>query len=126
MHYAVEGHSIVGMRALLLPMNALCRIVEIGCTIFEIRAGCLYLAGKGVYLAAVRKHTCLAALAKSWWTDSPNCSADEPLQSDRRYYENSTLSIVSNSLRPRVSGRCHAAADASTEHPANTADGAPQ
>ena len=29
-----------------LPMNALCRIVEIGCTISEIRADCLYLAGK--------------------------------------------------------------------------------
>ena len=46
MHYAVEGHTILELRALYLPMNALCRIVEIGCTISEIRADCLYLAGK--------------------------------------------------------------------------------
>ena len=46
MHYAVEGHTILELRALCLPMNALCRIVEIGCTISEIRADCLYLAGK--------------------------------------------------------------------------------
>ena len=47
MHYAVEGHTILELRALCLPMNALCRIVEIGCTISQIRADCLYLAGKG-------------------------------------------------------------------------------
>ena len=41
MHYAVEAHSIVEMYALFLPINALCRIVEIGCTISEIRADCL-------------------------------------------------------------------------------------
>ena len=46
MHYAVEGHTILELRALYLPMNALCRIVEIGCTISEIHADCLYLAGK--------------------------------------------------------------------------------
>ena len=54
MHYAVEGHTIVELRALCLPMNALCRIVEIGCTISEIRADCLYLAGKGVVLASLK------------------------------------------------------------------------
>ena len=46
MHYAVEAHTIVEIYALFLPMNALCRIAEIGCTIPEIRADCLYLAGK--------------------------------------------------------------------------------
>ena len=48
MHYAVEAHTIVEIYALFLPMNALCRIVEIGCTISEIRTDCLYLDGKKV------------------------------------------------------------------------------
>ena len=46
MHYAVEAHTNVDIYALFLPMNALCRVVEIGCTISEIRADCLYFAGK--------------------------------------------------------------------------------
>ena len=48
MHYAVEGHTIVELRALCPPMNALCRIVEIGCTISELRADCPILPKKGV------------------------------------------------------------------------------
>ena len=40
MRYAVEGHAIVEICALFLPMNALCRIIEIGCTICEIGADC--------------------------------------------------------------------------------------
>ena len=43
---AVEAHAIVEIYALFPSMNALCRIVEIGCTISEIRADCLYLDGK--------------------------------------------------------------------------------
>ena len=38
MHDAVEGHTFVELRALCLPMNLLCRIVEIGYTISEMRA----------------------------------------------------------------------------------------
>ena len=49
MHYAVEGHTILELRAQCLPMNALYRIVEIGCTVSEIRADYLHLAGKKVY-----------------------------------------------------------------------------
>ena len=41
MHDAVEAHTIVEIYALFLPMSALCRIVEIGRTISEIRADCL-------------------------------------------------------------------------------------
>ena len=47
MHYAVEGLTIFELRALCLPMNALCRIVEMGCTVSDMRADCLYLTGKG-------------------------------------------------------------------------------
>ena len=56
MHYAVEGimnstgagsiGAIVEICAMFLLMNALCRVVVIGCTISEIRADCLYLAGR--------------------------------------------------------------------------------
>ena len=46
MHYAVEGHTIVEICALFLPMSALCRIIEIGGTFSEIRADCLYLVRK--------------------------------------------------------------------------------
>ena len=46
MHYAVEGHAIVELRALYLPMNTMSRIVEICCTVSDMRADCLYLARK--------------------------------------------------------------------------------
>ena len=51
MHYAVGAHTIVELHGLYLPMNALSRIVEIGRTVSEMRADCLYLAGKGVDLS---------------------------------------------------------------------------
>ena len=46
MHYAVEAHAMLEIYALFLPVNELCRIVVIGCTISEICADCLYFDAK--------------------------------------------------------------------------------
>ena len=48
MHYAVDGYTIVEICVAFLPMNALCRIVEIGCTFSEIRADVYIWTEKGV------------------------------------------------------------------------------
>ena len=44
--YAFERCAVTEYRALCLLMDALCHIAGIGCIITEMRADCLYLAGK--------------------------------------------------------------------------------
>ena len=52
-HYAVERCTITLFRVLRLTMNTLCRNAGIACAFTEMRADCLYLAGKGCISASV-------------------------------------------------------------------------